>query len=176
MTERIVDVVEQFLLRREQGDMFDSHGRSQLRSVVHAFVERNATIRFVLPAFPFKSPSSKKVLGTLPDFGEYYALFALNSLCETVKSVYEPGARLTLVSDGTVYHDLVGVPEVEFRAYQKELREMGKEFPHLEFSCLKDMLSEAEHTTLGCKTNKPFSKRSWSGSIWTRSWPGGRIS
>lgn len=144
--ERIVDIIDQFLLRKETDaeDAFLTVGRPQLVKSVQSFVEKNIPIHFILPAFPFKSPSSKKVLGTLPDFGEYYALFVLNSLCETMKAVYEHGASLTIVSDGSIYHDLVGVPTPTFQAYQEEIRRLGNEFPHLEFKSLKDLLTEPE--------------------------------
>ncbi|KAL6049557.1 Pyoverdine biosynthesis [Balamuthia mandrillaris] len=144
LLQRVVNVIEQFMLHRETGDLFGPKGRAELLPRVRAFLEKNAPIEFVMPAFPFKSPSKKKVLGILPDFGEYYALFVLNALCDTIKSVYEPGAFLTIVSDGFIYHDLVGVSLEDFRAYSKEIRSMGSEFHNLRFSCLKDLLSEAE--------------------------------
>lgn len=59
----------------------------------------------VLPAFPFKSPNNdSKVLGTVPDKGEEIALAHLNGICESIKEVYEPGADITIASDGIVYN------------------------------------------------------------------------
>jgi pyoverdine/dityrosine biosynthesis protein Dit1/alpha-ketoglutarate-dependent taurine dioxygenase len=144
LTEQIIDVLKQFMLQKDTGDMFDTTGCSQLESLIKTYVSKKELIQFVLPAFPFKSPSSKKVMGILPDFGEYYALFILNSLCETIKTIYQPGASLTIVSDGSIYHDLVGKSEENFRAYQAEIREMGREFPNLDFKCIKDMLTDEE--------------------------------
>lgn len=76
----------------------------------------------VLPAFPFKSPSSKKVLGALPDLAEEIFLrrsvsitsqaqschltppvYRLEDLCLSVEDIYEHGAKLKIVSDGIVY-------------------------------------------------------------------------
>lgn len=146
VTERIVDIVEQYLLRRKEGDMFEEKGRSQVVSWVKAFVSQNVAIEFVLPAFPFKAPSRNKVLGKLPDFGEYYSLFRLNALAQTVKSVYAPGAFVTLVSDGSVYHDLVGVSEEDFLDFDNEIRRMGEdEFEFLRFQSMKDLLTEEEY-------------------------------
>ena len=62
-------------------------------------------IHLVLPAFPFKSPNTvDKVLGTLPDKAEEVSLAFLQGLCDGIKDVYNPGARLTIVSDGIVYN------------------------------------------------------------------------
>jgi pyoverdine/dityrosine biosynthesis protein Dit1 len=59
----------------------------------------------VLPAFPFKSPNRvDKTLGSLPDLGEELALQHLNGLCESIKEIYEPGAKVTITSDGLVYN------------------------------------------------------------------------
>jgi pyoverdine/dityrosine biosynthesis protein Dit1 len=58
-----------------------------------------------LPAFPFKSANKvEKVLGTLPDKAEELALARLNSMCATIGHFYEPGAQLTVISDGLVYN------------------------------------------------------------------------
>lgn len=65
----------------------------------------NEPVPLCLPAFPFKSPNAEsKVLGKLPDKGEEFALAHLNGLCLAVKDIYEPGARLTIISDGLVYN------------------------------------------------------------------------
>ena len=144
LTQRLVDVVEQFLRKRKEADYFDVHGRVHVEELMRKFVEKEETIEFVLPAFPFKSPSHHKVLGTLPDFGEYYSLFVLNSLCQSIQDIYAPGATMTLASDGSVYHDIVGVSQDDFIAYDEEVRRIGKEFSHLRFVCIRDMMTDEQ--------------------------------
>lgn len=73
--------------------------------IVLAQIERQESIRMILPAFPFKSPNSRdKVLGKLPDFGEELALAHLNGLCQNIAEVYSPGADVYISSDGLVYN------------------------------------------------------------------------
>jgi hypothetical protein len=68
-------------------------------------VKKREPVRMILPAFPFKSPNARdKVLGVMPDLGEELALYHLNSLCENIGRVYEPGADVYISSDGLVYN------------------------------------------------------------------------
>jgi len=47
-----------------------------------------------------------KVLGVLPDKAEELALKRLNDMCLRIGTVYAPGARCTIISDGLVYNGL----------------------------------------------------------------------
>jgi pyoverdine/dityrosine biosynthesis protein Dit1 len=88
---------------------------------VRQFVAAAAPIELVLPAFPAKSPSPKKTLGTLPDLAEELALDHLQHLCDEIEDVYPRGARLHICSDGRVFADLVGVSDEAVRAYGRAL-------------------------------------------------------
>ena len=80
-------------------------GKSKFLPFVEEFVKKNEAVRMVLPAFPFKSPNRKdKVLGSMPDLGEELALMHLNGLCDSITEIYEPGANITITSDGLVYN------------------------------------------------------------------------
>ncbi len=79
-------------------------------------------LHLVLPAFPAKSPSASKVLGTLPDMAEEVALRYLQHVCDEIRQVYTPGVRLTLCSDGRVFSDLVGVSDTDVTRYDTEIR------------------------------------------------------
>jgi len=83
-------------------------GKARFLPVVERYVKNNDPVRMVLPAFPFKSPNRvDKTLGALPDLGEELALQHLNGLCESIKDVYEPGATVTITSDGLVYNGML---------------------------------------------------------------------
>jgi pyoverdine/dityrosine biosynthesis protein Dit1/AcrR family transcriptional regulator len=88
---------------------------------VRSFVSAGEPIHFLLPAFPAKSPSPRKVLGRLPDMAEELALGFLERACEEIKDLYAPGARITICSDGRVFSDLVGVSDYDVTAYGKEI-------------------------------------------------------
>src|SRR5688572_15697119 len=74
-------------------------------------VRQGLPLQMVLPAFPAKSPNLRKVLGPLPDKAEELALAYLQGVCDRVRAIYAPGARLTICSDGRVFSDLVGVSD-----------------------------------------------------------------
>lgn len=85
-------------------------------------------ITFVLPAFPGKSPNLSKVLGPLPDMAERLALQFLKQVCDQIKEIYAPGARIILCSDGRVFSDIVGMREKDVTDYQQELQKIIAEF------------------------------------------------
>lgn len=97
---------------------------------VEKFVAAGQPVRFVLPAFPGKSPNSAKVLGVLPDTAERLALEFLDRLTERIREVYAPGARILICSDGRVFSDAVGIPDPHITAYQRELQTMIEALPH----------------------------------------------
>lgn len=99
---------------------------SHLHKVVFAISQRKP-VTFVLPAFPGKSPNPAKVFGPLPDMAERRALQFLNYLCDRIKQLYAPGARMILCSDGRVFSDIVGMREEDVTAYQRHLSQIIKE-------------------------------------------------
>ena len=89
---------------------------------VEFFMEQGKPLHFVIPAFPVKSPNPQKVLSRLPDMGEQIALQFLQSLCEQIRELYTPGARITICSDGRVFSDLIHVSDEDVTTYSQELR------------------------------------------------------
>ncbi len=78
-------------------------------------------VQLVLPAFPAKSANLKKVTGPLPDLGEELALRFLQERCDAIAKDHEPGAVLTICSDGRVFSDVVGVQDEDVTSYRLEL-------------------------------------------------------
>jgi pyoverdine/dityrosine biosynthesis protein Dit1 len=87
-------------------------------------VEANEAVHFVLPAFPAKSANRNKTLSHLPDYGEILALHTLNELIEGINKLYQPGASLTICSDGRVFNDIVGVDDKSVTDYVKTLKNL----------------------------------------------------
>ncbi len=96
---------------------------TQLPRLRH-FIERDAAIDFVLPAFPVKSPNPRKVLGHLPDMAEKISLQFLAQLCRHIQSHHAPGARIVVCADGHVFADLIKVSDDTVEAYQKALKRL----------------------------------------------------
>lgn len=121
-TEATADTGEQRCKETPCAACFASH-----QAKLEKFVERDEQIQFVLPAFPAKSPNRRKVLGELPDLGEQMALEFLQSLCDHISHFYQPGARITICSDGHVFGDVVGVSDESVTAYRESLEAMIQE-------------------------------------------------
>ncbi len=110
----------------------------------------------ILPAFPCKSRNiGEKVLGKLPDLGEEIALKTLDSLCRDIEKVYSPGAVITIVSDGRVFADLVGVTDEEVTRYQKALAGLAPS-ERIKFIGLENLSSESEPNLMRSKLIETF--------------------
>lgn len=108
---------------------------------VERFVASATPVHMVLPAFPAKSPSRRKVLGTLPDMAEEVGLLELQRLCDDVGRRHPAGARITICSDGRVFSDLVGVGDDDVTRYGRELARMIRRLglPSLAIFSLDDL-------------------------------------
>ncbi|KAF2127515.1 hypothetical protein P153DRAFT_424165 [Dothidotthia symphoricarpi CBS 119687] len=112
--------------------------------IIFRVVNLNKPVCMFLPAFPFKSPNTEvKVLRGLPDKAEDLALAHLNGMCAAAQEIYDPGARLVIVSDGLVYNDLLEVPDHVVWEYGQELRALTKarKYDQIEFARLKVMFA-----------------------------------
>ncbi|MFO0680886.1 MAG: L-tyrosine/L-tryptophan isonitrile synthase family protein [Sandaracinus sp.] len=113
---------------------------------IEAFVQREAPLQLVLPAFPAKSPSPAKVLGKRPDMAEQLGLEALARVLDEIGDVYPPGAELVICSDGGVFADLVGVADADVARYRDTLEAMIAEVDpaRVRFFGLEDALGPAK--------------------------------
>ncbi|KAF4440333.1 hypothetical protein F53441_12281 [Fusarium austroafricanum] len=143
-SSKILDIIGRYRMKRE-GDVYSQSDESALKfiALIYTHVKAGNPVPLCLPAFPFKSPNStSKVLGKLPDKGEEIALAHLNGLCSSIGDVHKPGAKLTIISDGLVYNDLLGVPDKDVWAYGETLRSMAVEkgFHNITFARLRDLV------------------------------------
>ncbi|WP_431483690.1 L-tyrosine/L-tryptophan isonitrile synthase family protein [Pseudomonas solani] len=122
--DAIIDAVELFLVKAD-GDLFDTQGRDHLRRQIARLIAASEPLQFLLPGFPCKSPNHiDKCFGTEPDFGEVMALRQLDSLAKAVTDQYAPGCRVTILSDGISFNDIVEVPDDVRQRYNKRLRSL----------------------------------------------------
>ncbi len=98
-----------------------------MKKIAHQMSERR-TLQFLLPAFPAKSPSSKKTAGIHPDLGEVLALNNLNEMCKKITAVYEPGAEVIICSDGRVFSDIVMVSDEVIDEYSLWIKDIIQDF------------------------------------------------
>ncbi|KAL9620748.1 MAG: hypothetical protein Q9160_004761 [Pyrenula sp. 1 TL-2023] len=134
----ILDIIFEYALNKfdDSKDRLTA-GATNFLSVIDRFVTAGTRVEACLPAFPFKSANQVyKVLGTLPDKAEELALERLNCMCTRIRDVYPPGAKVTIISDGTTYNDRTTW------LYGEALRKMAsqKGFSNIGFSRMKDLL------------------------------------
>jgi len=112
-------------------------------------IANDKPIHMVLPGFPAKSPNLNKVLGKHPDKGEQLALCFLNNMCDSIQSLYPPGAKITICSDGHVFADLVQVADGDVDSYNKEIANIIKheKFNNLDMFGLWNIFGDANSET-----------------------------
>ncbi|KAJ3492999.1 hypothetical protein NLG97_g5015 [Lecanicillium saksenae] len=142
---KVLQVIDRYRLRRNSSTTTKAdEGALKFLALIYSHVKAGDVIPMCLPAFPFKSPNSiSKVMGKLPDRAEDLALSHLDGLCAAIQRVYAPGAKLTIISDGLVYNDLLGVADKDVWAYGESLRKLAvdHEYTNITFSRLRDLVS-----------------------------------
>ncbi|KAK3291774.1 pyoverdine/dityrosine biosynthesis protein [Chaetomium fimeti] len=124
VAHKITDLFDTRLRYLSENDKWNDRGRGFFFGWVYEFVRRGARVEFCLPAFPCKSSNPDKVVGVVPDRGEQLALQHLDSFIEAIEGIYEPGAKLWIVSDGHVFSDCIGVDDDIVDLYSAELISM----------------------------------------------------
>ncbi|KAL2127203.1 hypothetical protein VTI74DRAFT_11111 [Chaetomium olivicolor] len=124
-TEQIVNLFDSYLRHQGKDDKWAHGGRSYFVERVRHFAAQNVAIEFCLPAFPCKSSNRDKVTGPNPDRGEELALERLHGFLKAIEQIYQPGAKLWIVSDGHVFSDCIGVDDADVDAYGRKLKEMN---------------------------------------------------
>jgi pyoverdine/dityrosine biosynthesis protein Dit1 len=107
-------------------DKWEMEGREFFLGKIEFFVLRGIPIECCLPAFPCKSSNRDKVASRSPDGAEFEALANLFWFCHEVEQLYKPGCRITVVSDGHVFSDCIGVDDHRVSEYTRNLHQMCK--------------------------------------------------
>jgi len=84
------------------------------------FINKNERLQLTILGFPFKIPVPLKTDRTMPDMGEVLALKKLNELAYTIQTIYKPGAKITIVTEG-VFGSFNGIKKKEYNGYQSVL-------------------------------------------------------
>ncbi|MET1257093.1 L-tyrosine/L-tryptophan isonitrile synthase family protein [Aliikangiella maris] len=109
-------------------------------------IEHDIPLKLILPAFPAKSPNSKKTLSHLPDYGEFLAMTRLVELCKEIEAVYPRGAKVVICSDGRVFADIIHVPDQHVSDYGDGIKSFALEhFPdYIEFYNLDNVYEKVD--------------------------------
>jgi pyoverdine/dityrosine biosynthesis protein Dit1 len=150
------------------GDEAGEQYSSEILGKIEAFISSNQPIHMVMAAFPWKSaavydPLTKKgkTLGIGPDLAERTSLSYLRDLCRALKSVYEPGARLTIYSDGGINSESLeslGYSDAARFRYVEELRRMVEQINAADMIEIKDTDGEVKKSVEGMMVDETFMK------------------
>jgi len=135
---------------------------SQLRKNMEALIIKQLPLKFLLPAFPCKSPNvDHKVFGASPDFVEVKAIESLLKTLRQLEIIYEHGAKIMLMSDYHTFDQYVGVSEDNYNVYfgglKKVIHQLGGE-DVIELICLSDFphFVDTPTTMVSTKLNDDF--------------------
>ena len=158
--ELICSVIGSYLVRAD-GDQFDSVGKKKLADDLSTFVKQGRPIELILPSFPFKSPNFRdKTSGSRPDFGEVLALRRLDEMCRAIADIHPDGVQLKILSDGTTFNDVIGVPDEDLKYYRDTVKTLLSS-PHISWASLTGLVGtqdspEAYRTALIEKADLPY--------------------
>ncbi|KAA8641754.1 isocyanide synthase family protein [Aspergillus tanneri] len=160
--EQLVNLFDKQLRYHVQDDQWELQGRTYFALKVRFFVSRRLKLQLCLPAFPCKSSNHDKVMGVLPDRGEEIALRRLHLFVQQVERIYSPGALISIISDGHVFSDCIGVDDRIVDKYGAYLKELNKaiasctgdgQHDRVQFQSLIDLLN-LDHSVLASTANK----------------------
>ncbi|KAF2475880.1 uncharacterized protein BDR25DRAFT_331588 [Lindgomyces ingoldianus] len=123
LAERITKLFEDSIRNTAASDEWMVEGRHLFFRQVLSFILRNERLQFGLPAFPCKSPNTRKVGGSYPDMAERIALETLRTFTRDIQTIYSPGATLWIISDGHVFADCIGVNDDMVSIYDENLKQ-----------------------------------------------------
>jgi len=147
---------------------------SQLRDNMATLIKKQLPLKFLLPAFPCKSPNvENKVLGISPDFVEVKAIESLLKTLRHLESIYEFGAKIVLMSDYHTFDQYVGVSEDNYNVYFAGLKQIIHQLGGddvIELICLSDFphFSDTPTSLVSTKLNEDFGDAAYAANFDSR--------
>lgn len=130
---QILNIFQEFRMASTPIDQYEAVGKSILGDKISSFVTQNKPIEFVLLGYPMKSPNTRdKTIGILPDMAEQASFENFKNFNDQIKTVYEQGVKIKIVSDGYVFSDVLEVSNSTVAQYAEVAHDMAKDAP-LEF-------------------------------------------
>lgn len=140
---------------------FLTNSKNEWLEKITFFTTRDKPLQLTLLGFPFKMLVPLKTNRTLPDMGEVLVLTRLNTICALIKKEYEPGAVITLFTEGGL-GKAASVPEKKWKAYDKRLRELVRVLGfdrNIKIRKLSDMEKIKGFSSIYKKTFKEFHRK-----------------
>lgn len=132
---------EKYRMPASKINEWESGGRDMFASQLDSFVSNDRTIEFLMLGYPFKSTNHvHKTLGTLPDLAEEVSMKNFEAFGQEMQAVYSPGVKVTLLSDGFVFNDILEERDAVVDEYAEIAKDMAKAAP-VQLLSLKDVYS-----------------------------------
>jgi pyoverdine/dityrosine biosynthesis protein Dit1 len=126
----ILDVFEPFRMPPSPIDKYNVSGKQLLMDRMMPFVEANVPIEFAMLGYPMKSPNVRdKVIGNQPDMGEELSFKNFERFDTEMRKVYSPGVKITIISDGYVFSDVLKVSDKIVAMYEEQCVDMSSSAP-----------------------------------------------
>lgn len=124
-----------------QKDSITLKGFDGIEVKIQAAVEENKPIELNFVGFPYKSTNTdKKVLAHQLDAAERHSLVYLNDMLADISKIYQPGAILTIFTDGMVFCDIEGFSDQIVENYEQQLKHISQDLKHIRIVTLSDLL------------------------------------
>jgi pyoverdine/dityrosine biosynthesis protein Dit1 len=107
ISELILNTITHKEFRRGSAKLFEPF-KAILLHRIRAFVNANRPIHIVLPTLPSKGQNSARNDHSIDDvlLGEMFFFAQLRDIAASIKNIYEPGAKITVITDGIIYADM----------------------------------------------------------------------
>lgn len=108
-------------IRRGEDYIYDHVVRAYLEKI-DSFAKEGSPIEFVFLGFPFKCHNPIETLRRTPDLGELAFLLRLLDIDATIRQVYPPGVKFTVLKEGNAYKDFFGATGEEVNRFEDRLK------------------------------------------------------
>lgn len=130
IVNEILNIFSEFRLSPTEIDQYNQVGRKVLFEKLLPFVHAGEPVKFSMLGYPFKSINTvDKVLGDMPDLGEQKSIENFQYFADRIRHVYNPGALISIISDGFIFSDIIGVPDETVIKYNEVVRDMARNAP-----------------------------------------------
>ena len=148
----IVDILMHPSIRRGSSAIY-REAINDCGTRISKFVEKDKPIEFVFQGFPFKCHNPFETLRRTPDLGELAFLKRLLDINETIKQLYSPGVKFTVLTEGKSYKDLFGASDKEIALFTKVCREFCRKLKAekiVNFVDFMDLLDDPQRFSTLC--------------------------
>ena len=125
----------------------DVKSKEEYLQKIRFSISEGSAIKFVMIAFPFKATNPFKTNRTHPDFGELVMLMRMHTLAKIVEMVYPPGLHWTILTESTLYQEILGAPLTHSVSYINGIKEFVKSIGasnHISFEELASVCNRHE--------------------------------